>query len=44
MESGKNTVLFIEPRKIIYVTNVLTRAINVLKDNWNYIYILLWKG
>lgn len=37
-DSGKNTVLFIEPRKIIYVTNVLTRAVNVLKSNWNYVY------
>lgn len=36
--NGKNTVLFIEPRRILYVCNVLTRAINILTDKWNYVY------
>lgn len=36
--NDKNTVLFVEPRRIIYVCNVLTRAVNVLKDDWNYVY------
>ena len=34
----KNTVLFIEPRKINYVFNVLKRAVTVLKEDWNYVF------
>lgn len=36
--NGKNTVLFIEPRRIKYVFNVLKRAVTVLKDDWNYVF------
>jgi hypothetical protein len=34
----KNTVLFIEPRKINYIFNVLKRAVTVLKDEWNFVF------
>jgi hypothetical protein len=38
MMSEKNTVLFVEPRRINYVFNVLKRAVIVLKDEWNYVF------
>jgi hypothetical protein len=37
-KQSKNTLLLIEPRINMYIFNILKRALNVLKDDWNYVF------
>jgi len=34
----KNTVLLVEPRRIMYVITILKNAFDVLGDKWNYVF------
>jgi hypothetical protein len=38
IKNDKNTVLFIEPRKIDHCSNVLYNTYKYLKDDWNYVF------